>query len=72
VAHCIVPKLTGRSLKGSKRALRAAGCKVGEAIKSKGATAKTGKVVGQKVKPGTVLPAGSVIKVTLGQPKPKK
>jgi beta-lactam-binding protein with PASTA domain len=35
--------------------------------KKKGAKGATGKVVGQSRKPGTVLPAGTVVKVTLGR-----
>jgi beta-lactam-binding protein with PASTA domain len=35
--------------------------------KRNGVKIGTGKVVGQNRKPGTVLPAGSVVKVTLGK-----
>jgi beta-lactam-binding protein with PASTA domain len=34
---------------------------------NKGAKAATGKVVGQSRKPETALPAGTVVKVTLGK-----
>jgi IPT/TIG domain/PASTA domain len=64
---CTVPKLKGKSLKASKKKIKGADCKVGKVTKKKGAKAKTGKVVGQGKKPGTVLPAGTVIKVTLGK-----
>lgn len=64
---CKVPKLKGKKLKASKGKLRAADCKVGKVTKKKGAKAATGKVVGQSKKPGTVLAAGTVVKVTLGK-----
>jgi beta-lactam-binding protein with PASTA domain len=64
---CTVPKLKGKSLKSSKKKIKAADCKVGKVTKKKGAKAATGKVVGQSRKPGTALPAGTVVKVTLGK-----
>jgi hypothetical protein len=66
-ARCTVPNLTGKRLKAAKKKIRAADCKVGKITKRRGATAKTGKIVGQSKKPGAVLPAGSVVKVTLGK-----
>lgn len=65
-AHCVVPKLKGKKLKAAKKRLRRADCKIGHVGKRKGVSAKTGKVVKQKPKPGKVLPAGSTVKVTLG------
>jgi hypothetical protein len=67
VAHCVVPRLTGKKLKASKKKIRAADCKVGKVTKRKGAKVRTGKVVGQGRKPGAILPAGTVVKVTLGK-----
>jgi hypothetical protein len=67
VRTCTVPKLKGKTLKASKRKIRGADCKVGKVTKKKGAKASTGKVVAQNKKPGTVLPAGTVVKVTLGK-----
>jgi hypothetical protein len=64
---CTVPMLKGKTLKASKTKIRGADCKVGKVTKKKGAKAGTGKVVGQSKKPGTVLPAGAVVKVTLGR-----
>jgi IPT/TIG domain/PASTA domain len=64
---CKVPNLKGRTLKTSKQRIRAADCKVGSVSKKPAAPGKGGKVIGQSAKPGTVLPAGSVVKVTLGK-----
>jgi hypothetical protein len=62
---CLVPKLKGFKLKASKTKSRKADCKIGKVKKLHGASAKTGKVVKQNPKPGTVLAPGSKIKVTL-------
>jgi IPT/TIG domain/PASTA domain len=64
---CTVPRLKGRSLKASKKRIKAADCKIGKVTKKKGAKVATGKVVGQSRKPGTVLAAGTVVNVTLGK-----
>lgn len=66
---CTVPRLIGKSLKSSRAKIVRARCRVGKVSKRKGVTATTGKVVGQNEKPGTVLPAGAVIRVTLGRPR---
>jgi hypothetical protein len=41
---CKVPKLGGKKLKGAKKSLRGADCKIGTVKKINGATSKTGKV----------------------------
>lgn len=63
---CAVPKLRGRKLKGAKKAIRAGDCLVGKVRKRKGVTAKTGKVLKQRPKPGQVLPPGTKVNVKLG------
>ena len=70
---CIVPKLTGRSLRSAQNALRNGGCKIGKVKKLEGATAGNGKVVGQGVAKGKILAAGAKVKVTLkAKPEPKR
>ena len=54
-------------MRASKRRLKEAECTIGKVRKRKGATAKTGKVVKQGPKPGTVLVGGASINVTLGE-----
>lgn len=66
VRRCIVPSLRGRSLRESKRKIRAADCRVGLVKRTKVATAKIGRVVRQRPKPGTVLVPGSKVRVALG------
>jgi hypothetical protein len=62
---CRVPGLKGRKLKGAKRRIRAAECRVGTLRKRGGATAKDGKVVGQHPRAGASVPAGTKVRVTL-------
>ena len=70
---CIVPKLTGRTLRSATNALRGKGCRIGKVNKLKGATAKNGKVVSQAVPKGKILAANAKVKVTLNaKPEPKK
>lgn len=61
-----MPKLKGKKLKAAKKMLRAADCRVGKVKKLEGASAKTGKVVKQKPKPGKVLAPESKVSVKLG------
>jgi hypothetical protein len=60
-ASCVVPKLEGKRLKRAKRSLRNSDCSIGRVKGEKG-----GKVKKQNPKPGTTLPAGAKVNVTLG------
>lgn len=62
---CRVPKLKGKTLKSAKKRIRAADCTVGKLTKKEGATAKDGEVVKQVPKPGTTVPIGTKVKLTL-------
>jgi beta-lactam-binding protein with PASTA domain len=62
---CTVPKLKDRRLKSAKGRLRRKHCKPGRVKKLPGATAKTGRVVGQHPKPGSILPPGAAVSITL-------
>ena len=70
VKSCVVPKLVGKTLKQAKRALKKAGCKVGKAKKSK-SKKKKGRIVKQRYKVGTKLPAGTKVPLTVSK-GPKK
>lgn len=63
---CRVPKLSHKKLKASKKQLKKGTCKLGKVKKLGDATAKTGKVVKQSAKPGTILAPGSKITIKLG------
>ena len=58
---CVVPKLKGKTLKKARKALKKAHCKLGKITGPKGKKARIKK---QKPKAGTVLAAGSKVKVT--------
>jgi hypothetical protein len=60
---CVVPKLKGKRLKSSKKALRRADCKVGTIKHRRG---KRAKVIKQNPKPGKVLAPGTKVNVILG------
>ncbi len=61
---CVVPKLKGKTLKASKKALGRAGCKLGKVTRRKG---KPGKVLTQSKKPGKVLAPGTKVKLAVGK-----
>jgi hypothetical protein len=63
---CRVPEIRGERLKAAKKGLRRAHCRIGRVKRKLGATAKTGKVVGQRPKPGKTLRSGAKVSVTLG------
>lgn len=64
---CLVPRLKGKKLKGARMSLAKAGCRLGKARKRRGATTRTGKVVGQSPKPGKLLALGAKVNVKLGR-----
>jgi len=61
---CAVPKLKGKTLKATKKALGRAGCKLGKVKRREGAP---GKVLKQSPKPGKVLKSGFKVSVTVGR-----
>jgi len=64
-AGCRVPRLLGDKLKPAKKRARKASCRVGRVKKLDGATAKTGRVVKQRPKPGKLLSPGAKINISL-------
>jgi hypothetical protein len=60
---CRVPKLAGKKLKGARKALAQANCKLGKVTRAR---RKATKVAGQSPKAGTAKPAGSSVNVSLG------
>jgi hypothetical protein len=63
---CKVPALKGKKLKGARKSLAKAHCRVGKITKEKGVTSKSGKVVGQGKKAGANVAAGTKVSVKLG------
>jgi hypothetical protein len=59
---CVVPRITGMTLKAARRALKKADCKLGK-VKGRG------RVRSENPKQGTVKPPGTRVGVTLAKPK---
>jgi hypothetical protein len=59
---CVVPKLSGRSLRAARKKLKQAGCALG---KARGEKSKTAEVVKQSPKTGKVLAPGARVSVKL-------
>lgn len=71
---CVVPELVGKKLKAAKRAIRAAGCKVGRVHKPnrlKGKRRRTLVVKSSNPVAGAMLDAGGKVNLRLG-PRPRK
>jgi hypothetical protein len=64
---CITPRLEGMKLRKAREMVKAAHCALGKNIRRKGSNNRNGKVVGQTKKPGTTLPAESIVRITLGR-----
>jgi hypothetical protein len=62
---CVVPKLKGKRLKPSKKALRRADCKIGTIKRRQ--KGKRGLVSKQKPKPGKTLAPGTKVNITVGK-----
>ncbi len=65
-AGCVVPKLSGKTLRQAKQRLRGADCAVGKVGAKRAARKKHGKVVFQNPKAGRVLAPGAKVAVKLG------
>jgi hypothetical protein len=63
--RCVVPKLKGKKLKPSRKALTKCRCVLWKVEKRRGAKARTGRVVKQSRNPRTVLLSDAQVTVTL-------
>jgi hypothetical protein len=66
IALCVVPRLTGKTLKAARAALAKAGCVTGK-VASRRVPRKAGKVVTQAAKPGVRLKAGAKVGLVIGR-----
>ncbi len=64
-AQCIVPNVVKKKKKKAKKKILAANCSVGKIKKKHSERVPKKKVIKQKPKPGTVLPAGSPVKLKI-------
>ena len=65
--HCVVPKLKGKTLAASKRALRTAHCKLGKVTRRHSRSVRKGRVIAQRPKPGTRKEVGGAVAITLSR-----
>jgi hypothetical protein len=63
---CLVPRLKERRLKAVKRMLSRIGCELGPVRMRHRTTKRSGRVKRQSPPPGTALPSGGRVEVTLG------
>jgi hypothetical protein len=63
---CKVPRVTKKALPAAKRAIARAHCRVGT-IRRTSSRIKRGRVMSQKPKPGTVLPAGGRVNLVVSR-----
>jgi hypothetical protein len=64
--RCVVPKLTGRTLKGAKTLLRAAHCKLGNVTTERPLRRRHERVITQTPKPGATLPLHTRVVLVMG------
>jgi hypothetical protein len=68
-AHCIVPRLIGKTVPAAKRALTKANCRLGRVKKPTRKRHKTLHVVKQSVAPHSKKPKGTKVNIILGYPR---
>jgi hypothetical protein len=67
---CVVPKVTGKTLKVAKRALAAHACRLGRVGHAFSKREMKGRVISQKPKPGRHLAHGAKVALVLSKGKP--
>jgi hypothetical protein len=66
---CVVPKVTGKTLSGAKRTLKAHSCRVGKVKQAVSSTVKKGRVISQKPQRGKHLRHGGKVALTVSKGK---
>jgi hypothetical protein len=66
VSRCVVPRLVGKQLPAAKTALIAAHCRLGN-VTTRKALGASGRVLSQKPRPGTKLPARGKVSVVVSR-----
>jgi PASTA domain len=68
-AGCVVPKVKGLSEKAASKAIKKAGCKLGNVSKSHSKKVAKGKVISSKPKAGSKKPAGTKVALVISSGK---
>lgn len=66
-ARCVVPKVTGKNLRGAKRSIQSHECSVGKIEYARSRTITKGRVISQRPKPGRRLHHGAKVNLTVSQ-----
>jgi hypothetical protein len=64
---CLVPKVTGKTLRAAKRSIKASGCSLGKVKHAGSRTVRKGHVISQKPKPGAELKHRAKINVVVSR-----
>jgi hypothetical protein len=67
VAHCKVPKVTGKTLAVAKRAIVRAGCRLGKVTKRSSSHRNRGRVIAESPKAGKSVAAGTKVSIFIGR-----
>jgi hypothetical protein len=70
--ECVVPALKGKKLKAAKRAVRSSGCDVGMILHRRSGRIASGRVIGQRPRPGARRGAEAPIKVIVSSGSPRQ
>src|SRR5690242_20457879 len=64
---CVVPRLLGRKVGRARRALHAAGCRLGTIKRRQAGPRRRGRVIRQSIGTGATRPTGTAVAVTVGK-----
>lgn len=64
---CLVPRLPRRSLAGAHRAILRSGCSIGSTVRRPSRTIRPGHVIRQRPAVGTVVPAGTEVRLAIAK-----
>jgi serine/threonine-protein kinase len=64
---CLVPRVTGKTLRAAKRSIKASGCSLGKVKHAGSRTVRKGHVISQKPKPGAELKHRAKINVVVSR-----
>jgi hypothetical protein len=64
---CVVPRLLGRKVGRARRALHAAGCRLGTIKRRHAGPRRRGRVIRQSIQAGAARPAGTPVAISVGK-----
>jgi eukaryotic-like serine/threonine-protein kinase len=67
VAHCLVPKVVGKTVAAAKTRIKHAHCRVGKITRKHSSARKKGKVIAQSPRAGRRLANGAKVNLVVGK-----